>query len=65
MTASEMSAAPAPAARASGAQERARRVTRRRVIDLLGHAYVWFVLIVFVLPFLTLLAYSVTGPGQL
>ena len=47
----------------SGAPQRARRVTRRRLIDLLGHAYVWFVLILFVLPFLTLLAYSVTGPG--
>ena len=63
MTAREMSAGPTSAARATGAPEHARRVTRRRVIDLLGHAYVWFVLIVFVLPFLTLLAYSLTGPG--
>jgi putative spermidine/putrescine transport system permease protein len=63
MTAGEMSAAPAPAARAPGAQERARRVTRRRLIGLASHAYIWLVLIVFVLPFLTLLAYSVTGPG--
>jgi putative spermidine/putrescine transport system permease protein len=36
---------------------------RRRLGDLAGHGYVWLVLIVFVLPFLTLLAYSVTGPG--
>jgi len=63
MTAGEISAAPGPAARAPGAQERARRVTSRRLIDLASHAYIWFVLIVFVLPFLTLLAYSVTGPG--
>ena len=38
-------------------------MTRRRLLDLLSHAYIWFVLIVFVLPFLTLLAYSFTGPG--
>jgi putative spermidine/putrescine transport system permease protein len=36
---------------------------RRRLGDLAGHGYVWLVLIVFILPFLTLLAYSVTGPG--
>ena len=39
------------------------RVSRRRIVDLLGHAYVWLVLLVFVLPFLTLLVYSFTGPG--
>jgi putative spermidine/putrescine transport system permease protein len=39
------------------------RVSRRRIIDLIGHAYVWLVLFVFVLPFLTLLVYSFTGPG--
>ena len=43
--------------------ERARRVTRRRLTGLIGHAYVWLVLIVFVLPFLTLLGYSISGPG--
>ena len=63
MTAGEMSAAPSSAARAPSAQGRMRRVTSRRLVDLLSHAYIWFVLIVFVLPFLTLLAYSVTGPG--
>ncbi len=63
MTAGEMSAPTAPATRAPGAQERVRRVTSRRLVDLLSHAYIWFVLIVFVLPFLTLLAYSFTGPG--
>ena len=41
----------------------ARRVTRRRLFGLVGHAYVWLVLIVFVLPFLTLFVYSLTGPG--
>jgi putative spermidine/putrescine transport system permease protein len=39
------------------------RVSRRRLVDLVGHAYVWLILIVFVLPFLTLLVYSFTGPG--
>ena len=39
------------------------RVSRRRVVDLIGHAYVWLILLVFVLPFLTLLVYSFTGPG--
>ncbi len=42
---------------------RQRRMTRRRLVDLVGHAYIWLVLFVFVLPFLTLLGYSVTGPG--
>jgi putative spermidine/putrescine transport system permease protein len=40
-----------------------RRFSRRRFVELAGHAYVWLVLIVFVLPFLTLLGYSLTGPG--
>jgi putative spermidine/putrescine transport system permease protein len=39
------------------------RISRRRLLDLVGHAYVWVVLLVFVLPFLTLLVYSFTGPG--
>ena len=39
------------------------RVSRRRLVDLAGHGYVWLILIVFVLPFVTLLGYSVTGPG--
>jgi putative spermidine/putrescine transport system permease protein len=33
------------------------------VVDLLSHAYIWFCLLVFVLPFLALLVYSFTGPG--
>ena len=40
-----------------------RRVNRRWLVGLAGHAYVWLILIVFVLPFLTLLGYSLTGPG--
>ncbi|HET9755891.1 MAG TPA: ABC transporter permease subunit [Candidatus Limnocylindrales bacterium] len=40
-----------------------RRFSRRRFVELAGHAYVWLVLLVFVLPFLTLLGYSLTGPG--
>lgn len=40
-----------------------RRLSRRWLVSLAGHAYVWAILIVFVLPFLTLLGYSLTGPG--
>jgi len=40
-----------------------RRLSRRRLGALASHAYVWIVLFVFVLPFLTLLGYSLTGPG--
>ena len=40
-----------------------RRFSRRRFVELAGHAYVWLILLVFVLPFLTLLGYSLTGPG--
>jgi putative spermidine/putrescine transport system permease protein len=45
------------------APARPRRITRRRLGGLAGHIYIWFVLFVFVLPFLTLLGYSLTGPG--
>ena len=50
---------PAPTAKRS----RRRPVTRREVVLALSHAYIWLILIVFVLPFLALLAYSLTGPG--
>jgi len=50
---------PAPAAKRS----RRRPVTRREVVLILSHAYIWLILIVFVLPFLALFAYSLTGPG--
>lgn len=59
MTSASVASAPG----ASLPAERARRITRRRLTGLLAHAYVWLVLIVFVLPFLTLLVYSVSGPG--
>ena len=39
------------------------RISRRRLINLASHAYIWLCLIVFVLPFLVLLVYSLTGPG--
>jgi putative spermidine/putrescine transport system permease protein len=38
-------------------------MTARRLLNVASHAYVWFILVVFVVPFLALLAYSVTGPG--
>jgi ABC-type spermidine/putrescine transport system permease subunit II len=38
-------------------------MSSRRLTDLLSHAYLWFCLILFILPFLALLGYSVTGPG--
>jgi putative spermidine/putrescine transport system permease protein len=53
----------APAISAPAPAQAAPRVSRRRLVDLVGHAYVWLVLLVFVLPFLTLLVYSFTGPG--
>jgi putative spermidine/putrescine transport system permease protein len=40
-----------------------RRFSSRRVVDALSHGYIWFCLIVFVLPFSALLLYSLTGPG--
>lgn len=46
--------APAPAPR---------RFSRRRLGELSAHLYIWLILFVFVLPFLTLLGYSLTGPG--
>ena len=39
-----------------------RLLSRRRLGDLLSHAYVWFCLLVFVMPFVALLLYSFTGP---
>jgi putative spermidine/putrescine transport system permease protein len=35
-----------------------------RIRDLLAHAYIWAILVVFILPFLALLGYSLTGPGE-
>ena len=47
----------------SPATQRPRRFTQRRLTDALSHVYIWACLLVFVLPFLTLLVYSFTGPG--
>jgi len=44
-------------------ERRSVRITRRRLVDLASHAYIWFCLFVFVVPFLALLVYSFTGPG--
>jgi putative spermidine/putrescine transport system permease protein len=38
-------------------------VASRRWIDVLSHAYIWLILLVFVLPFSALFVYSFTGPG--
>jgi ABC-type spermidine/putrescine transport system permease subunit II len=42
---------------------RSGRITSRRLLDVVSHAYVWAILVVFVLPFAALLVYSLTGPG--
>ena len=44
-------------------ERRSVRITRRRLVDLASHAYIWVCLFVFVVPFLALLVYSFTGPG--
>jgi putative spermidine/putrescine transport system permease protein len=38
-------------------------VSSRRVVDLISHAYIWVILVIFVLPFAALFVYSLTGPG--
>lgn len=38
-------------------------MTSRRVVDLISHAYIWVILVIFVLPFAALFVYSLTGPG--
>jgi putative spermidine/putrescine transport system permease protein len=50
-------AVPAPGGAAS------RRLSSRRIADLVSHAYIWLCLLVFVMPFSALLVYSFTGPG--
>jgi putative spermidine/putrescine transport system permease protein len=50
-------AAPAPGHVAS------RRFSSRRIVDLISHAYIWLILVIFVLPFAALFVYSLTGPG--
>lgn len=58
-----MSAATTPLPRTAPAPAPPRRFSRRRLGALSAHLYIWLVLFVFVLPFLTLLGYSLTGPG--
>jgi ABC-type spermidine/putrescine transport system permease subunit II len=38
-------------------------VSSRRAVDLLSHAYIWVILLIFVTPFAALFVYSLTGPG--
>jgi putative spermidine/putrescine transport system permease protein len=58
-----LSAVTTPLPRTAPAPAPPRRFSRRRLGELSAHIYVWIVLFVFVLPFLTLLGYSLTGPG--
>ena len=39
------------------------RISSRRLVALVSHAYIWVCLVLFVLPFTALLVYSFTGPG--
>lgn len=39
------------------------RISSRRLVELVSHAYIWGCLVLFVLPFTALLVYSFTGPG--
>jgi putative spermidine/putrescine transport system permease protein len=50
----------------TGQSARARKPLLRpaRVQALLAHGYIWFILVLFVLPFFALLGYSLTGPGE-
>jgi ABC-type spermidine/putrescine transport system permease subunit II len=48
---------------AAGAPARAPRITSRRLTTLLSHAYVWFCLVLFVLPFAALLFHSFAEYG--
>ena len=61
MTASTVPSIAPPLTRGRGA--RRRLVTSRGLVNLISHGYIWFCLIVFVLPFTALLVYSFTGPG--
>jgi putative spermidine/putrescine transport system permease protein len=49
----------------SGVPARRPLITSRRLTDALSHAYIWAILIVFVLPFLALVGFSLTArPGE-
>ena len=58
-----MSAVTTPLPKTAPAAAPPRRFSRRRLGELSAHLYIWLILFVFVLPFLTLLGYSLTGPG--
>jgi putative spermidine/putrescine transport system permease protein len=47
----------------ASAPPRRRRLPLRRVLDVLAHAYIWFWLVIFAMPFLTTLAYSLEREG--
>jgi len=50
---------------AFGVPARRPLITARRLTDVLSHAYIWAILIVFVLPFLALVGFSFTArPGE-
>jgi ABC-type spermidine/putrescine transport system permease subunit II len=38
-------------------------ITSRQLTNIVSHGYIWLCLVVFVLPFLALLSYSITGAG--
>ena len=59
MTAVTADVRPRAAARARPPLFRASRMR-----GLLAHGYIWFILVLFVLPFFALLGYSLTGPGE-
>ena len=59
-----MTAAVAGPARRSPAGARRPLLRSGRLRDVLAHAYIWTILVIFVLPFLALFGYSLTGPGE-
>jgi putative spermidine/putrescine transport system permease protein len=66
VTSPRPSAASTPSAvpvHARARQVRPRRISSRRLVDVVSHGYIWLCLVVFVLPFLALLVYSFTGSG--
>jgi len=58
-------ASPLPAGSRPPAAARRPRLSSRRLWDALSHAYIWAVLVVFILPFLALVGFSfTTRPGE-
>jgi putative spermidine/putrescine transport system permease protein len=54
---------PSPA-RATPVPARRPLITSRQLTNIVSHGYIWLCLIVFVLPFLALLSYSITGASS-